>query len=76
MCRDFLDGLAGVDLPEIDHRCSPHARDGTGRVMHINAAWKAAMQARMAKNCEMMEENEGEVETEAERQYRIAGENL
>ena len=41
-----------------------------------NPAWKAAVQARMAKNCEMMEEDEGEMQTEAERQYRIAGENL
>ena len=41
-----------------------------------NPAWKAAVQARMAKNCEMMEEDEGEKETEAERQYRIARENL
>lgn len=39
-------------------------------------AWKAAVQARMAKNCELMEEGEGEMETEAERQYRIAGEHL
>jgi hypothetical protein len=30
----------------------------------------------MAKNCELMEEGEGEMETEAERQYRIAGEHL
>ena len=35
-------------------------------------AWKAAVQARMAKNCELMESEEGEKETEAERQYRIA----
>lgn len=41
-----------------------------------NPAWKAAVQARMAKNCEMMEDDEGEMETEAERQYRIAGEIL
>jgi hypothetical protein len=39
-----------------------------------NPAWKAAMQARMAKDCEMVEGAEGETETEAERQYRIAGE--
>ena len=38
-----------------------------------NPAWKAAVQARMAKNCEMMEEEEGETESEAERQYHIAG---
>jgi len=41
-----------------------------------NPAWKAAVQARMSKNCEIMEEDEGEMETEAERQYRIAGEHL
>jgi len=41
-----------------------------------NPAWKAAVQARMAKNCEIMEKDEGEMETEAERQYRIAVENL
>jgi hypothetical protein len=41
-----------------------------------NPAWKAAFQARMAKNCEMMEVEEGETETEAERQYRIAGESV
>jgi hypothetical protein len=36
-----------------------------------NPAWKAAIQARMAKNCEMMEREEGEVDNEARRQYRI-----
>jgi len=41
-----------------------------------NPAWKAAVQARMAKNCELMEEEEGEMETEAQRQYRIAADNL
>jgi hypothetical protein len=39
-------------------------------------AWKAAVQARMANNCALMEEEEGETETEAQRQYRIAAENL
>jgi hypothetical protein len=42
----------------------------------INPAWKAAMQARMAKNCEMMEVDEGETESEADRQYGIASESL
>jgi hypothetical protein len=42
----------------------------------MNPAWKAAVQARMAKNCEMMEEDEGEEEGEPERQYRIAGESI
>jgi len=41
-----------------------------------NWAWKAAIQARMAKNCEMMEREEGEVDNEAQRQYRIATELL
>jgi len=41
-----------------------------------NPAWKAALQARMAKNCEMMEDDEGETESEAERQYRIVNETL
>jgi hypothetical protein len=41
-----------------------------------NPAWKAAVQARMAKNCELMIEEEGEMETEAQRQYRIANESL
>ena len=40
-----------------------------------NPAWKAAVQARMARNCRMMEEEEGETETEAERQYRTASES-
>jgi hypothetical protein len=37
-----------------------------------NRAWKAAVQARMATNCELMETDEVEAETEAERQYAIA----
>jgi hypothetical protein len=37
-----------------------------------NPAWKAAMQARMAKNCEMIESGEGGVDNEAQRQYAIA----
>ncbi len=37
-----------------------------------NSAWKAAMQARMAKNCEMIQKDEGELANEAEKQYRIA----
>jgi hypothetical protein len=41
-----------------------------------NPAWKAAVQARMAKNCELMEEEEGEDETESDRQYRIASQHL
>ena len=41
-----------------------------------NRAWKAAVQARMAKNCELMEDEDGESQTEAEQQYRIANEYL
>jgi len=40
-----------------------------------NRAWKAAMQARMANNCEMVE-SEGEPLDEVHRQYAIAGEFL
>jgi hypothetical protein len=43
---------------------------------NINPAWKAAVQARMAKNCEMMVEVEGQEENESESQYRIARESL
>ncbi len=41
-----------------------------------NPAWKAAVQARMAKNCEIIEEEEGEEETESDRQYLIASQSL
>jgi hypothetical protein len=36
-----------------------------------NRAWKSAMQARMAKNCEMILNDEGGVDNEAEKQYEI-----
>lgn len=35
-------------------------------------AWKAAMQARMARNCAMIETGQGGVDNEAQRQYQIA----
>ncbi len=38
----------------------------------FNAAWKAAIQSRMAKNCLMIESDSGEVENEADKQYRLA----
>jgi hypothetical protein len=38
----------------------------------LNRAWKAAVQARMAVNCAQMDDEKGELEGEAERQYRIA----
>ena len=41
-----------------------------------NPAWRAAMQARMAKNCEMIESGEGAVDNEAARQYAIVSEFL
>ncbi|MFK5986223.1 MAG: hypothetical protein QM479_12485 [Pseudomonadota bacterium] len=33
--------------------------------------WKTAMQARMAKNCEMIEKDSGEVDNEALKQYKL-----
>jgi hypothetical protein len=35
-------------------------------------AWKAAMQARMAKNCEMILNDDGAVANESENQYQMA----
>ncbi|MCU0252754.1 MAG: hypothetical protein MUE61_21390 [Vicinamibacterales bacterium] len=37
-------------------------------------AWKAAMQARMARNCAMIESGEGSLDNEAARQYLAAAE--
>jgi hypothetical protein len=37
-----------------------------------NRAWKAAVQARMAINCELIELDEVPDQSEAERQYAIA----
>ncbi len=48
---------------------SPEDQLGAGS----NPAWQAAMHARMAKNCEMIESGEGGVDNEAQRQYLIAG---
>lgn len=36
-----------------------------------NLAWKCAMQTRMAKNCEMIDSEEGVVANEAQKQYAI-----
>ena len=36
------------------------------------AAWKAAMHARMARNCAMIETGQGSVDSESQRQYKIA----
>jgi hypothetical protein len=41
-----------------------------------STAWKAAMQARMAKNCEMILNDAGEIDNEALKQYRIAEQYL
>lgn len=43
---------------------------------HSNPAWKAAIQARMANNCLMMEKDFDEPQNEAARQYRITEEFL
>ena len=36
------------------------------------AAWKAAMQARMARNCAMIETGQASADSESQRQYKIA----
>lgn len=36
------------------------------------AAWKAAMHARMARNCAMIETGQGSADSESQRQYKIA----
>jgi hypothetical protein len=38
-----------------------------------NRAWKAAVQARMAVNCELIESDEAPSQSETERQYAIVG---
>ena len=38
---------------------------------NLNIAWRAAVQARIAKDCEMMEQGTGDVDSESERQYRL-----
>jgi hypothetical protein len=44
--------------------------------LNENIAWRAAMQCRMARNCEMILQDEGDVDNEATRQYAIAREML
>ncbi|MCG7876312.1 MAG: hypothetical protein AB2669_14135 [Candidatus Thiodiazotropha endolucinida] len=39
-------------------------------------AWKAAMQARMAKNCEMILIDDGGIANESEKQYQMTGRYL
>ncbi len=41
-----------------------------------NLAWKCAMQARMAKNCAMMDSDEDVVDNEAQKQYTISNDYL
>lgn len=41
-----------------------------------NRAWKAAVQARMAVNCAMMDDQESGFSNEAERQYLLINEHL
>ncbi|MCB1858077.1 MAG: hypothetical protein KDI63_07385 [Gammaproteobacteria bacterium] len=36
-----------------------------------NPAWKAAIQARMARNCLMMDDASGDIDNESQNQYRI-----
>ncbi|CAK0748601.1 hypothetical protein CCP4SC76_1960008 [Gammaproteobacteria bacterium] len=38
---------------------------------NLNIAWRAAMQARIAKDFELMEQGAGDVDSESERQYRL-----
>ena len=40
-------------------------------VTKTNLAWKAAIQARMAKNCAMIDQDQGDVQNEAVKQYEI-----
>jgi len=47
----------------------PESRRGSD-----SPAWKAAMQARMARNCEMIERGEGAEHNESETQYRLTAE--
>jgi hypothetical protein len=43
---------------------------------NANRAWKAAMQARMANNCELVESDDHSLGDEVQRQYAIADEFL
>ena len=38
--------------------------------------WKAAMQARMAKNCEMIDKDSAEIDNEAIKQYQLVSKFL
>ena len=54
--------------------CSAVLTPGQQVDPEINLAWKAAIQARMAKNCLMMESDSAEIDNEAQKQYKIAQE--
>ena len=43
---------------------------------HVNPAWRAAMQARMARNCAMIEADEIDEGSENQDQYRLTEEFL
>ncbi len=43
---------------------------------HVNPAWRAAMQARMARNCAMIEGDDTYEGNESERQYQLTDEFL
>ena len=44
--------------------------------LKTNLAWKTAIQARLANNCEMIEQDSGEVNSEAQKQYVLTEEFL
>ena len=65
--------IAAALAPEAAPASIPQA----GRAERQNRAWKAAVQARMAVNCAMMESSEQVTEaSEVERQYAIASDFL
>jgi hypothetical protein len=55
----FVAAAAAVALSEENHQME-------------KAAWKSAMQARMAKNCEMIMDDQGGLANESEKQYQLA----
>lgn len=64
--------IAAALTPEAVPAASPQ----DGRAERQNRAWKAAVQARMAVNCAMMESEQVTAASEAERQYAIASDFL
>lgn len=43
---------------------------------NANLAWRTAIQARLANNCEMIEKDSGEINSEAQKQYALTEEYL